>query len=297
LPAEFVNNTLALCGDEGKKWLRDLPEIIKTLEKHWSIKTGPHFSSLSFNYVASASCDDGTPAVLKIALPLTDTEIFGEARFLDLIGGEGAVRLLQLDRRYEAMLVERAVPGVDLKTVFNDRPDGAVNVAVEILRKILRPPPEDTANLVSLDDWFDGLKRAQYTDFPKAKAKKALDLYEKLSADSRQIFLLHGDLHHTNILSAEREPYLLIDPKGMIGHVGYDIAVFLNNHHWWLDWRPGIDQFLKNAVGRFAEAFEIEPRELREWAFMQLVLSAWWQFDEMGMNADEQLALSDIWNV
>jgi streptomycin 6-kinase len=118
LPKEFVQNTIALCGDEGKVWLEALPETIRMLEMRWSIKVGKHFGKIAYNYVAEAICSDDSVAVLKIGLPLKDVEIFGEAKYLREHSGEGAIRLISEDRSLRAILIERAVPGKNLTRIF-----------------------------------------------------------------------------------------------------------------------------------------------------------------------------------
>ena len=87
LPEKFTENTISLCGSKGELWLDELPDIITALEKQWSIAAGKHFRNLSYNYVAGARLKDGRPAVLKIGLPLTEVEIYGEAAYLRAIGG------------------------------------------------------------------------------------------------------------------------------------------------------------------------------------------------------------------
>ncbi len=69
LPKRFTQNTLALCGEKGLRWLDDLPQIIEEIEKNWSLKAKKHFSNLSYNYVAPCICANGNEAVLKIGLP------------------------------------------------------------------------------------------------------------------------------------------------------------------------------------------------------------------------------------
>jgi streptomycin 6-kinase len=297
LPQDFVENTIALCGEKGEAWLDDLPNIIAALEARWSIKAGKHFRNLSYNYVANASLSDGKSAVLKIGLPLNEVEIYGEAAYLKTVNSEGAVRLLEFDREREALLLERAVPGANLKSVCKNNQSEAISIAIRVLKRILRPLPDAVDDFISLDDWFDGLKRASGTKFPQDYAKKALSYYAELSSDTKNIFLLHGDLHHDNILSATREPFLVIDPKGMIGHIGYDIGVFLNNHHDWLEWNTQLEGKLDQAVAELASAFDLDASVIRKWAFCQMVLSWWWTFDEMPGTFGEEIGLSDIWKV
>lgn len=297
LPDQFVKNTVALCGERGEKWLDELPERIRALERLWSIEAEPHFGNLSYNYVAPAKCRNYEGAVVKIGMPLTDVEIFGEARFLRSRNGDGAVKILEEDREFQAILIERALPGTNLTTEYEGREDGAVAPAVELLGRLLQPPPADKTDLILLDDWFAGLRRYPDGGFSPGHAEKALEIYEALSKQPCNIFYLHGDFHHENVLSSDRSGYLVIDPKGIIGHIGYEIAVFLNNHHWWQETKPDIRDRLDRAVGRFSEAFELEPGELRMWAFAQMVLSAWWTFDEMPEIYNNEVAKADIWDV
>jgi len=235
--------------------------------------------------------------VLKIGLPLKDVEIYGEVAYLKALDGQGAARILEFDRDREAALLERISPGANLKSVCKKDQSEAIAITIRVLKRILKPVPECVTEFISLDKWFDGLKRAIGTKFPQDYATRALTFYEQLSSDVKNIFLLHGDLHHDNILSATREPFLVIDPKGMIGHVGYDIGVFLNNHHDWLEWNTRLEVKLDQAVSDFADAFDLEESVIRKWAFCQMVLSWWWTFDEMPGTFGEELGLSDVWKV
>ena len=297
LPKEFVENAVALCDEKGELWLDDLPNLIAALESIWSIESGNHFRNLSFNYVANASLANGKTAVLKIGLPLNDVEIYGEAAYLKNLDGKGAVKLLEFDRQRQAVLLERVVPGANLKSVCKRRESEAVTIAIRVLKRVLQPVPDISTDFIQLDDWFDGLTRAKDTNFPQDYAGRALEYYKELSKDEKNIFLLHGDLHHDNILSATREPFLVIDPKGIIGHVGYDMGVFLNNHHGWLDWDTRLEDRHDAAIAEFAQAFDLEVSVIRKWAFCQMVLSWWWMFDEMPGTFGDELGLSDIWKV
>jgi streptomycin 6-kinase len=123
-----------------------------------------------------------------------------------------------------------------------------------------------------------------------------LDLYDNVLRHQQDHYL-HGDFHPANIVSAQRSPYLAIDPKGIVGPIGYDIAVFLNNYHWWQETRTDIRQRLDDAVRQFAEAFGIDALHLRQWAFAQMILSAWWTFDEMPEIYNNDAAKADIWDI
>jgi streptomycin 6-kinase len=296
IPQEFVSHTVALCGTRGEHWLDALPALIEQIEKTWTIAVGPPFPSIEFNYVARATDFRGMPAVLKIAPPLNDSEIFPEAKFLRTAKGGGAVRLLAEDRQSRAILIERAEPGAGLVDVFANEPMKAIDPAIKVLKLITMEPPDDNTDVIKLDDWFDGLGRYPETAFPIRYGEMALQIYEDLARGQASQYL-HGDFHPANIVSAEREPFLAIDPKGIVGPVGYDIAVFLNNFHWWQEILPDMRERLDIAVGKFANAFGISTKDLRRWAFAQVVLSAWWTFDEMPKLYNNEVAKADIWDI
>ena len=296
LPDELVTHTLAMCGDRGRAWLDDLPKRIADFEQKWAIEVLEPFPAGEFNFVAPAIRNRSENVVIKIAPPFENHEARGEARFLRTLNGDGTVGLLAEDRQLEALLLERALPGNNLAEVFSENESSCLSPAIEILKRILRPVPSDLSDVLLLDDWFNGLRRSRSTDFPAVYADKALELYDNVLKHQPKHYL-HGDFHPANIVSAQRSPFLAIDPKGIVGPIGYDIAVFLNNYHWWQETRADIRERLEIAVCKFAEAFRLAPITLRQWAFSQMVLGAWWTFDEMPQVYNNAVAKADIWDV
>ena len=296
-PRELITHVTAILGDKGRMWLDDLPSLVDELSGSWNLTVDAPFPAGEFNFVAPATRHRGDPAVLKIAPPYTDAEYIGEADFLEHRNGHGIVRLLERDHRRRAILIERALPGKNLSELFTGSESQAVGPAIDVLRTLLGEPPRQTMTR-TLDRWFSGMRRAAGTAFPSDYVAKAFDIYERLSSQTGRTFYLHGDYHPGNIVSADRSPYLAIDPKGIVGHIGYDIAVFLNNFHWWQETEADIDKRLDDALEQFSSAFGIDERELREWSFAQTVLGAWWNFDDMPeMYESSTVAKADIWNV
>ena len=286
-----------MCGERGEQWLDSLPNLISGIEQDWSIAVGAPFPAIEFNYVAEAVDSNGYSAVIKISPPFDNTEIYSEAKFLQVLNGRGTVELLAQDRTRRAILIERAAPGQNLAEIFTGNELGAIDPAIGVLLKITEEPPEDKTDTIDLDDWFDGLRRSVETDFPKSYAEKALKIYAELSHNDVNRYYLHGDFHPGNIVSATREQFLAIDPKGIIGPIGYDIAVFLNNFHWWQDKHPDLCERLEEAVQKFSQSFDIDSNDLRRWAFAQMVLGAWWTFDEMPEIYENDVSKADIWGI
>jgi streptomycin 6-kinase len=294
LPAKFTQVISEAHGAKGIRWLAELPEIIRAIEQDWNLKVENPFPNLSYHFVAPCRFASSGEAVVKIGLPETDSPIFNEAEILKIYGGKGAVKFLRIDEKRFALLIEKLTPGKHLKGVFENDELKAVETAVEVLQKIIRKTPL-RHNFVLLEKWFAGLEKAKNTAFPAQFLEKACGFYDELKTDQK--FLLHGDFHHENILSAGREAFLVIDPKGIIGDIGYEISVFLNNHVWWLSSEPDLVVKINDAISIFAEAFQISAMELKKWAFAQAVLSAWWTFEDNGENWRDDLKLADIWDV
>jgi streptomycin 6-kinase len=298
LPEDLVSHVRAGCGAEGDAWLIGLPDIIRKLENTWSLKVGSPFPGIEFNFVSKAETLAGAPVVLKIAPPWKPVEIFGEAAYLRSRHGKTCVRLLSEDQGSRAILIERVFPGHCLWQHFAGEEMDSIDPAITVLKAVLLPVPEDTTYIDSLDRWYDGLRRFSETEFPADYATKALKIYDRLSRQPDHIFYLHGDFHPGNIVTDLRSSgFCVIDPKGISGHIGYEIGVFLNNFYWWQEKRPDIKERLNLAVQQFANVFDLDPFELREWCFAQQVIGSWWNYKDMPDLYDGGVVKADIWDV
>lgn len=297
LPQKFTEFIPEAFGEEGRKWISDLPEIIAEIERNGSLEIGKPFANLSYHFVAPCVLESGGEAVVKIGFPGEKQTSFNEARALEFLEGNGVCRFLKFDEKHFALLLEKLSPGENLKTICGVGDDKrAVEIAIKVMRDFWQTPPENI-EFPKLEDWFKGLKTAEKINFASEHVKKARRFFDELMSVSPRKTLLHGDFHHENILSAEREPFLAVDPKGIVGDIGYDISIFMINHANWLKNKPNLPQKLDAAIRQFSEAFEIEPQSIRKWIFAQTVLSAWWTFEENGKNWKAELAFAEIWKV
>lgn len=294
LSEKFRQNISGLYAEKGVQWLENLPFLVADISEKWTLAIENPFPDLSYNYVAPCVCVDGRKAVLKIGFTEKDSIVNGEAKFLKLLDGNGAVKLLRFDRTRCALLLERLMPGENLKRICRIDDEHATRIAVEVLQKIRRKPPK-TGEFPTLESWTKSFRKAAPVKFDGDLMKKAQGYFSELSASSAEQLLLHGDFHHQNILSARREPFLAIDPKGIVGDIGFEIAVFLNNPRGWLLSHPNRKRILERRIEIFAEAFALEPQNLRNWAFAEAVLSAWWTIEDGGTDVEKWLACAEIW--
>ena len=232
LPPKFTRNIAGLHGAKGERWLADLPDIINEICGKWSLEVDKVFPNLSFNFVASCVGETGEKFVLKIGVPEEDAPVLDEKRALEAFDGCGSVRLIKFDAKLTAMLIEKAVEGRTLNEVCGENYGKAVEIAVDVMRKLPRRPA-NKSEFINLESWIDGLNRAVEAGFAPEKVAKAQKFFAELVEPFGNKILLHGDIHFDNILSAQREPFLVIDPKGLVGEIGYEIAVFLNDLAGW----------------------------------------------------------------
>jgi len=285
IPESFVSKTISLAGEEGRTWIERLPSILTACEQYWNLTIGFPFD-LSYNYVAPAICKNGTRVVVKVCLP---NDELTEVEALRQFDGRGMVRLLEYNKDERVMLLERLWPGTLLSTVEDD--EKATSIATSVMRQLWRPVPQEHP-FPTVFDWGKGFAclRQHYTGgcgpFPPALLAEAETLFAELSASMTDLVLLHGDLHHENILIAERKPWLAIDPKGLVGEPAYETGALLRNQLSVVlkSSRPG--RVMARRVDQLAEELGLDRTRVRGWGLAQAVLSVWWSIEDFGRLED-----------
>ena len=285
IPERFAAHMRGVLGEAGAEWLAALPETADRLAERWQLTLGAPFE-LSFNYVCCAQRADGTDAVFKIGP--WGAETVQEIRALDIYAGQGSCRLLAADEALGAVLLERIRPGRMLREIAAEDDDEATVIAARLMRRLWRPAGEivDRTGLRALSEWFRAFERhrAFYGGpgpFPEHILSHAEGVTDELLASVQAEVLLHADFHHDNVLSAEREPWLTIDPKGMIGDAGYEVGPFLLNPdpH---DGFPKSPKLLARRLDIFADELAYDRERLRLWGIAHAVLSACWSAENHG---------------
>lgn len=280
-------------GAAGRDWLDRLPALVAEYGERWSLEVAPPFPELSFNYAAPALRVDGTSAVLKLCFP-EDPDFHNEAEALGLFDGRGAARLLELDKGRGAMLLERLEPGVPLTTVRDD--EDATSIAAGVLRQLWRPVPRDHL-FPTVSDWARGFDRLRRSfgggtgPLPATLVEEAEDIFAGLLVSQDEPAVLHGDLHHYNVLAARREPWLAIDPKGVVGEPAYDTAALLHNPVELLD-APQPGMVLERRIDLLSQELGLDRERVHGWGFAQAVLAAYWGLEDSGQVWEEALVFA-----
>lgn len=282
VPSSFATRVIDVHGARGQAWLDDLPARIDACARRWSIEVQEPFAGLSYNWVAPATAEDGAPVVLKLGVPCA--ELASELAALRAWKGEGAARLIDGDSGEGALLMERVMPGERLSEAAARGDEDATSIALASMQRLHRTPL--IADVPTLASWTAGLERAQVAGFAPVLVGRALRARGELLASSPAPVLLHGDLHHANLLSSERAGWLAIDPKGVIGDPAYEPAVFLSNPRDQIveggEAAAAFERWIPRRVDQLAAHFD--RQRMLGWAFVQAVLAAWWTVEDHAGN-------------
>jgi len=284
IPPDLVRNATMAWGADGERWLAALPRLLDDIARDWQLRLGPPYE-LSFNWVTAAWTADGTPAVLKLGPP-EPGHLAVEASALAAYDGQGAVRLLARDDERGALLLERAEPGTMARTRVPDLDVIATAALITVMHQLHRAPVPatgvpDLEGDRRLD--FEAYLRAFPGDgpLPRAMASRALGLLTELSASAPRHVLLHGDLHHDNVLRSQREPWLAIDPHGVIGDPGAEVWPMLSNPDPWIG-DPDLLALVPSRVEQLADGLGIAQERVVAWGFVGNVLSEVWNAEDTG---------------
>jgi streptomycin 6-kinase len=249
---------------ERAAWLERLPRVINGLEQRWRLTLSAPFDGdeVSCGWVAQARLPDGTLAVLKFGMPHMEGE--HELHGLRFWNGDPTVRLLDADEETGAMLLERCAPGTPLRTL----PEADQDVVLaRLLRRLWRVPPASSPfrPLTAMTQHWSSETLADAERWPDAGlVRDGLRLFEELPRTAPTTTLLATDLHAGNVLRAEREPWLVIDPKPFIGDPAYDATQHL------LNCRTRLTSDPEGTISRFADLLGVDRDRVRLWTFARL---------------------------
>ena len=273
----LARNVVGAWGDDGARWLAELPAILRELARDWELTLGEPYE-LSFHYVAAVTCADGTPAVLKLGVP-SGTSLAEEAPALAAFGGRGAVRVLRAELDRGALLLERVTPGWRARDLVPGRDGEATSAAVGVMRRLHVPPPPGSTmpELVAQAKAFDTYAsvHGDAGPLPLDLVVRAGALMRELCASATERVVLHGDLHHDNILRASREPWLAIDPHGIVGDPGYELGALLYNPDP-DDRDEALTALVPSRIEQLADELAMPVDRVVAWGFVKAVLSDVW---------------------
>jgi streptomycin 6-kinase len=219
---------------------------------------------------------DDRSVVLKVGKRSGDERL--SATVIRAFDGNGMVRII--DDVDGALLLERLTPGHSLVNMITSGHD---NDATQALADVIgRMTPQDCPSAPTVEDWghsFDRYRALEDRSLPETLVEEAHRVYDKLSTSQRRRRLLHGDLHHGNVLLDSDRGWLAIDPRGVVGEAEYEIGAALRNPI------EKVESFLQPETIRarvtcFADRLHLDADRIVAWAFAQAVLSVIWLIED-----------------
>ncbi|HEX2977827.1 MAG TPA: aminoglycoside phosphotransferase family protein [Candidatus Babeliales bacterium] len=269
-------NVVQAWGAQGKEWLKNLPTIVEALAVKWQLTDLTPFRNLSYNYVLKGF-QHKKPIVVKLGFD--SIAIKQEGLTLDTYKGSGSVRLLDADLSMNALLIEHAISGTTLKSFFAHRDDQAIAHTVSVIKRLHTIPVAEPSLFPDLPEWLKALENP-HPALSTIHINKARELSSSLLATQKEKVLLHGDLHHENIVSSARDSWLAIDPKGIWGDPTYEVGAFIRNPFPELLHQQNLNDIIARRITLFAQHLNFDRQRIQEWAYVQAVLAACWAMED-----------------
>jgi streptomycin 6-kinase len=251
----------------GALWLERLPGLAAEAAERWSLRLDHPYPYAYASIAIPATRSDGSAAVLKIQFPDRESEHEGAA--LAHMKGNGAIRLIDQDPARRALLLERCVPGTPLTSLDAD---AALDVMAGLLPRTWRPAGPPFRPLAEEAGWWaadlESTWRAAGRPFDRRLLDAALEALRTLPSSQGEQVLVNQDLHAGNVLRAEREPWLVIDPKPLSGEREFGMASTVRD-------ATGRDAVLRR-LDRLTSELGLDRERARLWTMAQTVA---WAFE------------------
>ena len=219
----------------------------------------------------------GRPVVLKVIKEEGDEWRCGEitAKF----GGRGVVQVYE--HMAGAALFEKLDPGEPLGALtLAGRDDEAMNILAMMLGRMA--PGDPPEGCPTVEQWGEGFMRYLGSGderIPHTLLEPAHRIFRDLCRTQRVPALLHGDLHHYNVLSDRARGWCAIDVKGVVGELEYELGAALRNPVDRPDLFAKLD-VVERRLDHFGLGLGIDTSRARGWCFAQAVLAVIWSIED-----------------
>lgn len=269
------------------RWLQGLPRLMSDVVAEWQLTPDGEVWTGHNAAVLGMTTATGERAALKLGWPHGEAE--HEHLALRTWAGAGAVRLLRADPRRWLLLLERAEPGNDLNCLPVTE---ACEIIAELYARLHQPPiPQLDRLSVHAARWADRLPELRDGhQVPRRFVDQAIGLAADFATDpATDRALIHSDLHFGNVLAAEREPWLVIDPKPLAGDPAYEVAPLL-----WNRWAEavaggGVRHALLDRLFTVVDGAGLDEDRVRDWVVVREVVRVWWATRDGAPGPDPEL--------
>jgi len=278
LPDQFIKTITDIHKEIGEIWLENFNDLCNRCEIRWNMKILSPFE-LSYNFVAPILINGQKNAVIKLAVP--NEEFNSEVEALRQFKNKDFVKVIDFDLNEGILILEQLLPGDTLATIENEQE--AMGIAIKVMKNLWKAAPKST-KIPTIFSREKSLSRI-VEKFPKGLGPiskemllDAFDIFKEMNRTQSTKYLLHGDLHHYNILKAGEKSWKVIDPKGLIGEREYDIIQFLLNN---LEGKD-ISMTLENRIELLVKELNLNKERVLLWGYSHAVLSTCWSLEDEG---------------
>ncbi|GAA1571592.1 aminoglycoside phosphotransferase family protein [Kribbella hippodromi] len=279
IPGPFAASYARMYGAEGKQWIAELPALVQGLLDRWELKRDGDAGAGEASLVFPVLRTDGSRAALKLQLPREETTaaLIG----LRAWNGDGIVRMLDHDPQSSAMLLEHLDSSRTLASLEDD--DVAITTLAGIMARLHSvPAPEGLRGLGDIAYEMLASVPAAVAALPDPDDQRrvqdwAAAVTELVSEPGDR--MLHWDLHYDNVLAADREPWLAIDPEPLVGDPGFDLWPALDTG---LEGHPAGDapRLVRRRFDVLTEALGLDRQRATGWTLARLLQNTLWDIED-----------------
>ena len=271
----FVDNIKEIYPETGNQWLLDLPNQLKKLAEDWHFEFDSVMPELSYSFVARVNFHD-KKAIIKIAPP--EQSLAKETLCLSCFQKDSP-EIFHFDENVNAVLMEYIYPGKSLKNlVRNGQDDRATQIISKVIRELrfqTLPTKHSFKHMSELAKDLDIL----HGHFDKNFLDKAIRLFNEMTIDRSNDIVLHGDLHHDNILSSN-DDWKIIDPHGYIGDPAAEVGAMIRNpYDCFPDYKP-LEKILTRRLSILNDELPYDFDRIKAWCYCITVLSVAWTYED-----------------
>lgn len=289
LTSKFTDTIQAAFGEQGAVWLKELPAMINVLSREWQFSFIKPMPNLSYNFVALV--EDKISKNLSILKMAADNRILSEIACLRSFQ-TGVPNIYAIHEQNNAFLMQYVEPGYPVtQLVQSGQDEQATRHLCHAIRQ-LQSAQQVPTGCKLFSELATDLSALQ-GHVSKLMLATAQGLFAELCQDCPEPMLLHGDLHHDNLIK-DGESWCVIDPHGYLGDPIAEVGAMIRNPmHAFPNEKP-MKQIIESRLKILAEELPFDPVKIKAWTFCATMLSAAWNIQDFGYKAQRELTMADI---
>lgn len=279
LSKSVINNIKMYYGEDGEAWISNFDSHLKSVFNKFKLELIKPYDNLSINFVAKVKLESGESAVLKTGYP--SKEFITETKALRHFKSKAFVNLIDASPDDGVIILREVLPGESLASVKED--SKATEIAAHLMKGIWHKT-ENKSEYPDIKDWLSAFSKIRDRfdgatgPFDTKLFSLAESIKDELLESISDRVLLHGDLHHFNILK-NKDEWLIIDPKGVIGEKEYELASFFKNPNDFVLKKENLTRIFNQRVDIFTDILKLDRHKVIRWAFVHGILSSLWNVD------------------